>query len=141
MMECYSISTAYVTIICKRGHDKRVCGVRPNGQCMECNRLTQRIILQNRPGKHPNYNGNSVSIPTLKKVRLTLGLTQQQLADKCGVSRSLIVKVEHGKKAGELSQWRILDGIQKEITRRKRYTRIVRGEISLRPSSLEGEEV
>ena len=38
----------------------------------------------------------------IKKLRLAIGLTQEQLAEKVGVSRTCIVKIENGAQSGSI---------------------------------------
>lgn len=47
----------------------------------------------------------------LKKARLELGLTQQQMADKLGISLVYYQKIEKGDRTGDFTLWDMLEDI------------------------------
>lgn len=67
----------------------------------------------------------------LKKARREAGLTQQQMADKLGITLRHYQKIEYGELNGSFAVWDALEdllGIHQRILRETASSRLARGE-------------
>lgn len=82
---------------CGRGHLLSYYGTDERGYCLECHRIAQRRWVKLHQGQ-PGMPLNSAYVPALKRARRAAGMTQQQLAEACGLTQTSIARWECGRR-------------------------------------------
>jgi predicted transcriptional regulator len=107
--------------ICPKGHEKRVVGVSRHRTCLACNRETAKRHAARKRRANPDFAGEAVFIPNLRRVRRELGITARDMAEACGFSKSYWSQLEHGKRrASRRTQRRIVETVARIRARRRR---------------------
>jgi DNA-binding XRE family transcriptional regulator len=83
---------------CKHGHVIAEVGVLEGGKCKACQTEYNRRYAMRKAREKAKANPNSVVharyVPNLRQIREELGYTRSEFAAMCGLSKSVIEKIE-----------------------------------------------
>lgn len=91
------ISFSKSRLYCSRGHLLGYYGTDEYGYCLECHRIAQRRWVRVHHGQ-PSMPLNAAYAAGLGPARLAAGMTQQQLADACGLTQTSIARWERERR-------------------------------------------
>ncbi len=118
-------TTEYQPWMCSRNlHDRNVTGTYEHNRCRMCHLERSRDRRKvNSALRSGDYNGHRQPMPNLLAIRKRFGLSQRELSELSGVSRSLISYAERGyRNPGYASQVKLIGAIAKlqGVERKKR---------------------